>query len=188
MLGAQEMLLCSRAGPASVEGTGVRSKSATRIIAAGLKKKPGKTGVPTLSLEAASGRASPVRGGKEGRTRADVGGEGRAPLLRLSPVSPTPGHGETRVLWGSGRVAQPELCVAGRGAGRAGALRGGARGLGGCQGEPWAGGAGLGDGCGQRAEGWAASTKDGEAPGPGRGGGSALTWDAAEAPQPVVIC
>ncbi|KAK7807853.1 hypothetical protein U0070_024031, partial [Myodes glareolus] len=31
----------------------------------------------------------------------------------------------------------------------------------------------------------AASTKDGEAPGPRRGGGSALTWDAAEAPQPV---
>lgn len=39
-----------------------------------------------------------------------------------------------------------------------------------------------------REPGSAASTKDGEAPGPRRGGGSALTWDAAEAPQPVVIC
>ncbi|CAO2635180.1 hypothetical protein LEMLEM_LOCUS22987 [Lemmus lemmus] len=39
-----------------------------------------------------------------------------------------------------------------------------------------------------RQPGSAASTKDGEAPGPRRGGGSALTWDAAEAPQPVVIC
>ena len=50
---------------------------------------------------------------------------------------------------------------------------------------------GLGGGVGAavgREPGSAASTKDGEAPGPRRGGGSALTWDAAEAPQPVVIC
>lgn len=104
--------------------------------------------------------------------RAAAAAAGAAARCQEKPGAPSAGKGGERP-GREGRAGRAHgLCQGGGGAGWAGQDRPG-------------GGEGAAVG---REPGSAASTKDGEAPGPRRGGGSALTWDAAEAPQPVVIC
>ena len=88
---------------------------------------------------------------------------------------------------GVGRGARACLASAPRG-GVGGAVRGIGGVCGRAEPEDKVGGGREGGVAVGREPGSAASTKDGEAPGPRRGGGSALTWDTAEAPKPVVIC
>lgn len=142
-----------------------------------------------------AGTRAPRR--REGRARTGVG---------YSVCSPEPGEA-WRARWhapGRGRNSAPEPQRRAnprpggtespglrRGPRRSSLLPAGRPAAARCQAKPGARRAARagreGGGCGQGA-GSAASTKDGEAPGPRGGGGSALTWDAAEAPQPAVIC